>query len=320
MSTHAESELPPAAVVIPTRDRGDSAVRTVRSILAGSFSPPMVVVSDQSRDDTTANALAPLLGDPRVRHVRTATSGISAALNRGIEHTACEYIAITGDDCEATSAWLGELVGVLASDSATGVVFSTALPGDGDKAAGFTPSYAAQNAVARSIRQKHLVTGTSQCMALRRSLWEQLGGFDEMLGVGSPLRSAEETDFTIRALLAGSTARETTRAEVIHHGYYTYGQRRLLLRRNWYGTGAAFVKALRIAHFEGLDALLRVGASWSRGGSRVAAGLGSGAYRLDTLAAFVQGAWAGLRLPINRGRFVVTESNDVPAVYRADEP
>jgi GT2 family glycosyltransferase len=321
MSTRAESELPPATVVIPTRDRGDDVVRTLRSILAGTFPPALVIVSDQSRDDATAAALAPLLGDPRIRHLRTSTSGISAALNQGIENAASDCIAITGDDCEATPSWLAELVGALTADSSTGVVFGTARPGNGNKEAGFTPSYAAQNAVARNIRQKHLVTGTSQCMALRRSAWERLGGFDEMLGVGSPLRSAEETDFTIRALLAGYAARETPRAEVIHHGYYTYQQRRLLIRRNWYGTGAAFAKALRLGRLEMLDVFFRVGVSWARGSSRVAAGLGTGAYRFDTMTAFLKGAWTGLRLPVDRdrGRFVV-KSSDNAAAFSAYEP
>jgi GT2 family glycosyltransferase len=300
MTMPLESELLPVTVVIPTRDRGDSVVRTVRSILAGNSAPAAVVVSDQSSSDATATALAPLRSDARVRYLHTATSGISAALNRGIEQARSDFIAITGDDCEVTPAWLQELVRELASDSATGVVFGTARPGEGDKVAGFTPSYAAQHAVARRIHDKHLVTGTSQCMALRRRTWKQLGGFDEMLGVGAPLCSGEETDFTIRVLLAGFAVRETARAEVIHHGYYTYQQRQLLIRRNWYGTGAAFTKALRIGRLEMLHALIRVGMSWATGSSRVAAGLGTGPYRFEAMASFVRGAWAGLRLGVDR--------------------
>ena len=40
-------------------------------------------------------------------------------------------------------------------------------------------------------------------MGLRRSVWEALGGFDQMFGTGASLHSAEDLDLTLRALLKG---------------------------------------------------------------------------------------------------------------------
>jgi len=179
------------------------------------------------------------------------------------------------------------------------------LPGrDGDPT-GFAPAYAARDVVARTAREKHLISGTSACMALRRVVWERVGGFDELLGVGGALESAEDADMTIRSLLAGFAVRETPRAAVVHRGWYTYAARRDLIRRNWYGTGAAFAKALRIGGLDAAIGLVRVGLTWAHAGSRVAQGLGAGRYRRDSFAALARGVWAGLWLPLDRerGRF-----------------
>jgi len=297
--------LPAATVLIPTRDRGDGVVATVRSVLAGGAAPAAVLVVDQSRDDATALGLAALRADGRVRLLRTPTQGLSIALNLGIACAATECIAITGDDCEVRPGWLDELVQALTADANTGLVFGSVLPGRPDDPAGFTPAYAARDVVARTVREKHLVSGTSACMALRRSLWQRVGGFDELLGVGAALASAEDADITIRALLAGFAVRETSRAAVVHRGWYPYAERRELIRRNWYGTGAAFAKALRIGGLDAAIGLVRVGLTWVYAGSRVADGLGTGRYRRESLTALLRGAWAGLRLPVERerGRF-----------------
>jgi GT2 family glycosyltransferase len=296
---------PPATVLIPTRDRGDSVARTVRSVLEGGTAPAAVLVVDQSHDDATARALEALRADARVRLLRTPTRGLSIALNLGVACAATECIAVTGDDCEATPGWLDQLVRALSADTSTGLVFGSVLPGRAADEAGFTPAYTARDAVARTVRQKHLIGGTSACMALRRSLWESVGGFDELLGVGAALGSAEDADITIRALLAGFTVRETSGAAVVHRGWYPYSARRELIRRNWYGTGAAFGKALRIGGLGAAVGLARVGITWARAGSRVAEGLGTGRYRRDSLTALVHGVWTGLRLPLERerGRF-----------------
>jgi GT2 family glycosyltransferase len=235
--------LPPVTVVIPTRDRGDRVLGTLRSILAGSLAPARVIVADQSKDGSTEAALAPFEADRQVQCVRTTTTGISAALNDGIAQAETELIAITGDDCDVACTWLEELARELAANPATGIVFGTVRPGRDAVDARFTPSYVvSKRATARSMFAKHRVAGTSACMALRKSVWAELGGFDEMLGVGSPLRSAEEVDLTLRALLAGFEVCETPMAEVVHHGDFAHEERGQLIGRNWYGTGAAFAK------------------------------------------------------------------------------
>ena len=170
-----------------------------------------------------------------------------------------------------------------------------------DQTLGFVPGYVRREAVlARSIRDAHLLGGTSASMALRKSAWQRLRGFDEMLGVGTPLGSAEDTDLTIRALLEGHLVYETPDAVVIHHGFFPWDQRLLLIRRNWYGTGAAFAKWLKHGHFTVLQVLARLGWRWVLGRvSPVASTLGHPS-RGSILAAFIRGFAAGAFAPIDR--------------------
>jgi glycosyltransferase involved in cell wall biosynthesis len=260
-----------------------------------------VRVVDQSENDATEVAVKQVADDSRVKYVRSATVGLSAALNRGIENASGEIIAITGDDCEVHADWLSELTSPFVTDPRIGIVFGSVLPGPHDSSRGFVPAYEQRNAMlACSVREAHLVGGTSASMGLRKSVWDALGGFDEMLGVGSPLRAAEEVDLTMRALLGGFGVYQTPRAAVVHQGFLPWDELRTLIQRNWYGTGAAFAKSLKHDGVRALPGLARLGRRWLSGWvSPVTASLGC-PRRWAILAAFVSGFAAGFMTPIDR--------------------
>jgi hypothetical protein len=94
------------------------------------------------------------------------------------------------------------LAGLLAgfsTDARTGVIFGNIVPGPHDPAAGFVQGSLLKTPVlVRSVSGKYRLAGTSACMALRKTVWEALNGFDEMLALISGLRwnassRAEET-------------------------------------------------------------------------------------------------------------------------------
>ncbi|MGH7893807.1 MAG: glycosyltransferase family A protein, partial [Candidatus Binatia bacterium] len=179
-------------VVIGTRNRGDSIVRTVPTIVAGDHPSWDLHIVDQSDDERTARAIAPFLTDRRIHYRRSRTVGVATARNIAVAEAATELVAMTDDDCEVAPDWLGEIDRAFALDPRIGIVFGNVLPGPHDPRAGFMPAYLTDEPVlARSLRDKNRIEGTGASMAIRRSRWRALGGFDEALGAGARLRSAE---------------------------------------------------------------------------------------------------------------------------------
>jgi GT2 family glycosyltransferase len=186
-------------------------------------------------------------------------------------------------------------------DSRIGIVFGNVLPGPYNRSTGFIPGYVIKASIlARSIREKHLVESISACMGVRRSLWEKLGGFDEILGAGTPFKAGEETDFTIRALLAGYFVYETPHVTVIHHGFRTWEQGLTLIHGYWQGTGAMFAKHIKCGYWTITPLLLRLAWRWVFGHSRIIEGIGSRRHRWLRLIAFVQGFMAGAITPVDK--------------------
>lgn len=289
------------SVVIPTRNRGDRVVPTVRALLACDYPHFEVRIVDQSDDGRTAAALMPFLGDSRMRYARSGTRGIASGLNVGIERASGEILAITGDDCRIPSDWITALVDAIESDPRVGIVFGNVIPVPHDETLGFVPGYVRETAdVARCLKEKHRVGGTSACMGLRKKVWAALGGFDPSLGVGARFHSAEDTDLAMRALAAGWIVSESPAARVVHTGFYTWAERPSLLHLYWYGSGAAFVKQLKRRPWSTGIVLARLAGRWVTSRSRVARSFGGRPHRLRGAVSFVLGLVAGAFVPVDR--------------------
>jgi glycosyltransferase involved in cell wall biosynthesis len=290
--------MQPMTVVIGTRNRGDSVVRTVSTIVASDHPSWALHLVDQSHDERTARAIAPLLSDRRIHHHRSRTVGVATARNVGIAEATTELVAITDDDCEVASDWLAEIERAFELDPRIAIVFGNVLAGPHDSHAGFMPAYQTYEPVlARSLRDKNRIQGVGASMAIRRSCWLALGGFDETLGAGARLRSAEETDLTIRALRAGWLVYETPRVRVTHHGFYPWALHGTVMARYWYGTGAAFARSFAAHPVAIGGVLVELAGRWAVGTSGVALSPGARPHRLARLAAFARGFVAGLVAP-----------------------
>jgi hypothetical protein len=141
-------------------------------------------------------------------------------------------------------------------------------------------------------------------MAVRVDAWNQIGGFDEHLGAGTPLASAEENDLSIRLLRAGFAVAETPAAEVTHHGFRNRSETDSLVAGYMQGSGAATAKMLRICGLPAMRALGIIGKRWISG--RAGVEMGHLPSRRIRLWNFVKGVRAGftLRIDSRTGKFV----------------
>lgn len=299
---------PQVTVVIPTRNRGERVVKTVLSILKNNYPCFALRIIDQGEDDLTEKSLQPFLENPHFHYLRSPTQGASTGRNIGIHKTQSEFIALTDDDCEVTENWLEALMAAFALDHRIGVVFGNVEAGPHDSTQGFIPAYRRKGPfLACNIYEMHRVNGLSACMGLRRSVWQALGGFDEMLGAGGEFRSAEEMDFVLRTLLAGYLVYETPDVMVTHQGFRTWEQGKNLVHGYLYGIGAMFAKHFKCGHWAAFHLLCHLAWRWAWGGPVV--NLGHRPSRRLRIIAFTKGFMAGWKTPMDRtmGHFISSD-------------
>jgi GT2 family glycosyltransferase len=246
VAPHGAGSSPAPSIVVGTRDRGASVASTIQSIVESDLEDFEVVVVDQSRDHTTADALRPFRNDSRLQYHHSETQGLGASKNVGLRLASSPYVLYTDDDVVVPATWTRVMRDTLHQSPHVGILFSNvaATPFDADK--GFVPAYAGStNKIIRRPSLKWRSRGIGASMAVRAEAAATIGGFDAATGSGSRFRSGEEIDFAIRCLLAGWWVQDTVDVEVLHAGFRTWHEGRDLTRRDWFGIGAVYAKPLK---------------------------------------------------------------------------
>ena len=288
-------------VVLSTRNRGGSVADAVRTILQNDHSDFEVMVVDQSDDNRTQASLEQLLGDPRLRYLRSNSRGRSAGQNEGIHEACGELLVMTDDDCRVPPDWLDRFEAAFSVDDRIGIVFGNVWPAPHDPCVGCIPAYVRQCPfLARSLWDKHCVEGLGACMGVRYSVWESLSGFDGMLGSGSRFKAGEDGDLAMRALVAGHWVYETSAVWVTHYGLRKWDQLPDLIDSYWHGTGAILAKQIKRGQWRILPLLARLAGRWVLGRSRVGASLGRQPRRFMKLRSFCRGFVIGATVPVNK--------------------
>ncbi len=310
------SANPLISVVIATRNRHDSVIGTVDSILKSSTKKAdqfEIVVVDQSSDDGCQRLMAKYGDEPRVVYQRTRTVGLARARNIAIARAKSDLIAITDDDCIVGESWLQEIQKAFAAYPEVAIIFGNVLTGEHDAAAGFIPGYCRESAkIVSCVSDKNDVDGLGACMAIRKSVWREFHGFDEMLGVGGTLKSSSEGDLVLQALYKGYQVCELPSVFVIHRGFRTWEEGSGLIFRYWYGTGAMYGKHLKLHPISTFLILISLAWRWAFGESRVASSLGPNTRKIFRLHAFGAGLLKGLWLKVDRetGHFRTVSAAD----------
>ena len=201
--------LHPVTVAICTRNRTNDLKHCLDALMCLRASPQEIIVVDNapSTDDTKK-----LVGQyPAVRYVFEERKGLNVARNRAMAEAANDIIAFTDDDATPDPGWLYALAKNFDDPMVmcvTGMTMPLELETEAQEAfedyspfgKGFSKkhfSYSSSNPLAVGG------IGAGANMAVRKSVTEKIGWFDEALDAGTPTQSGGDHEFFARILLRG---------------------------------------------------------------------------------------------------------------------
>jgi GT2 family glycosyltransferase len=234
------TSLPAASLIVSSRDRPRMLMELVTCVLAGDEVPDEVVVVDQSREPhpVLSNGL-----DGRVRYVWSHSVGLSRSRNIGIREARHDVVAFTDDDIRIPRTWFGTLRRGLVAAGSRSVVVGRVVAGEPEVAGAFSPSgmlggHAEHVVYAGRIGRDVIYAN----MALPRSAFDEVGLFDERLGVGARFPSSEDNDLGFRLLEAGYRIVTVPEAVVYHRAWRPPADYIPLRWRYGRGQGAYYAK------------------------------------------------------------------------------
>jgi GT2 family glycosyltransferase len=185
---------PPLGVVIATRDRRDSLLRTLDHLTALPEQPPLVVVDNASRDGSAAAVASRF---PEVELLPLERNHGAAARNIGVRHLGTPLVAFSDDDSWWEAGALARAVAILDSQPGVGLLAARILVGDErrlDPVSGQMRSSAARPGLPGPRVDGFLACGA----VVRGEAFLAAGGFCERFLIG-----AEESLLTIDLRAAG---------------------------------------------------------------------------------------------------------------------
>jgi GT2 family glycosyltransferase len=235
-----------ASFIVCTRNRAAALEACISSIEAAceacSLSCELVVVDNGSTDDTAARlSRIAAKSAVSVRWMVELRPGLAAARNTGMERARGRLLIFIDDDCIVERSYLQDLNRHYSAGErciVRGGRVDLGSPRDlpftikrSRFRARFTPD----------VHPGGFVLGCN--MTMHREAAARIGRFDERFGAGGPLRSAEDTDYLVRAHQLGIPIEYVPDMTVQHfHGRTTRDAIERLHRDYSFGNGGLCVK------------------------------------------------------------------------------
>jgi glycosyltransferase involved in cell wall biosynthesis len=267
----SEEETPdplPISVVVCTRNRPERLEGCLAALASQRHPEREIVVVDNAPEDDRTRSVAQRYG---VRYVVEPEPGLDHARNRGLGEARTPLVAFTDDDARPDPGWLAALVEGFVADevgAVTGYVAPTELETRtqvlfedvyGGMGKGFELRVFSRRGQTTTFRPH--VYGVGCNMAFRRTVLDEMGGFDPALDTGTPTGGGGELDAFQRLIERGGAIVYRPDAVVRHE------HRRMMtgLRRQLYDNGRGYCAVLCAAFFRahGLDRLRVTKALWS---------------------------------------------------------
>jgi|GEM_PF-1422317 len=236
--------LPKVSVIIPTRDAVGILKPCIDSILETVKYPllEIVIVDNDSVEEATADYFRSLLSDRkvtqpdavsvRITHVK-GEFNFSRLINEGVRTSTGDVILLLNNDTQAiTTGWIEEMLSHACRSDIGCVGAKLLYPDMTIQHAGVIlglGGYAAHSHrgldredggyFSRAQTVQNLSAVTAACLMVRRSVFEEVGGFNESYAV-----AYNDVDFCLKVMQKGYRNLYTPFAELIHYESKTRGE------------------------------------------------------------------------------------------------
>lgn len=243
------------SVIICTFNRVGLLEETVRSFLAcqaDGIDYELLLVDNNSTDKTRELAESLTTQNPRIRYLFEPHLSLCHARNTGVRESRGEIITFADDDVYFSPRWLTSLYSSFERHPDVACIggkvvphFETGRPSWIDDDQLWIYGVTRYGDHEREIQPPEIPIGCN--MAFRRTVFEQIGGFNPSLGrKGGSLQSGEENDLFIRAGKAGLKTLYSPDVKISHRIPPARTTRNWVLRR-YYWQGASDIVLNQIA-------------------------------------------------------------------------
>lgn len=223
------------SVIILTKNSALTIKRCIDSVigaLANLENPWEIIVVDAQSTDGTREILKRY--KDFVKIIEDQGRGVGAARNLGVKVSRGDFVFFVDSDCIVEPLHFRKLLD--AFDRETGIVWASGLwfklPSDEKENSLINSLLEALSAIEEPEREGEYLFASTSLMAVRRDVFERIGGFWEY-----PF-ACEDMDFAYRALRAGFKIRKLRTKSV---SLPRMNLRDLIRQQIWYGRGASII-------------------------------------------------------------------------------
>ena len=174
------TSFPRASIIVPSFNKAEYTMKTVRSLLAQTYKNYEIIVVDDGSSDDTLQLLS--IFDRKISLIEANHGGASSARNLGILHSEGEYIAFVDCDDEWYPHMLSKSIEFLENDPDLGFVFSNVdyIDCEGRIIGRHKVKKYSGNIYHKLILENFICNSS---VVVRRSCLERVGYFDESIFV-----------------------------------------------------------------------------------------------------------------------------------------
>ena len=242
------TKTPLTAIIILTYNALEYTKKTINSILANTEQPYEIVLVDNGSSDGTVAYLRHLT--KKFNHIKLIENphnrGFAAGNNQGAALAQGEYLLFLNNDVLVSADWLTSLVRGLERDPQIGLIgpMTNSISGRQrfaeinyqDDEGFYEFAQYVRTVNQGKFTPPRRIAGFA--MLTRKSIFEQLGGFDESFGTGN----FEDDDLCLRVRAAGYAIMVDESTFIHHYGSQTFKSNNLNYRQSIREKGQLFFK------------------------------------------------------------------------------